>query len=117
MRRQTINPTRNGVVYHSFGKVVFITPNDEYRKKYSGIYWGKSMAEIERIPVSSSNLVSVRHDPKHETLEIEFKSGQTWAYFGVSHETYTALMLTSSKGTFFHKHIKGKYACNKVGRN
>lgn len=116
MRKQTINPTRNGVIYHSFGKVVFITPNNKYREKYSGIYWGNSMAEIEKIPVSSSNLLSVRYDPRHETLEIEFKSGQTWAYFGVARETYTALMMTSSKGSFFHKHIKGQYACQKIGR-
>lgn len=115
MRRQTINPTRNGVIYHSFGKVVFITPNRKYQEKYSEIYWGKSMEEIKKIPVVSSNLVSVKYDPKHETLEIEFKRGAVWAYFGVSQETYTALTMTLSKGAFFHKHIKSKYACKKVG--
>jgi hypothetical protein len=113
--RQTINPTRNGVIYHSFGKVVFITPNKKYQEEYSKIYWEKSMEKIEKIPVVSSNLVSVRYDPKHETLEIEFKSNQTWAYFGVPKETYTALMMTSSKGAFFHKHMKAQYACKKIG--
>ena len=61
---------------------------------------------MEREPVQSSNLWSVGYDPDSQTLEIEFKGGHVYQYFGVPESLYFDLMNAGSKGSFFHHHIR-----------
>jgi hypothetical protein len=71
---------------------------------------------MERLPVQSSNLVSVGYDPETLTLEIEFHNGGIYQYIGVPPEIYEGLISAGSKGTFFHQFIKkGGYTYSKVG--
>jgi len=53
------------------------------------------MGEIQRQPVSSSDIASIGYDAATETLEIEFSR-------------------TPSPGKFFRQHVKTKYAWEKV---
>ena len=64
---------------------------------------------MDRIPVSSSNLVSVGYDPSSLTLEVEFKNGSVYQYFDVPDHTFQGLMQASSKGTFHSENIKYTY--------
>jgi hypothetical protein len=68
---------------------------------------------MERVPVSSSNLVSVGYETASETLEVEFKSG-VYQYYNVPSFMHEQLMQATSIGTFFNKNIKDAYACSKV---
>ncbi len=68
---------------------------------------------MDRIPVSSSNIVSVGYDPASLTLEIEFKNGSVYEYTNVPQEEYEAFMNADSKGTYLHSNIK-KYPYSRL---
>ena len=62
-----------------------------------------------RTPVASSNLVSVGYDPNSKTLEIEFKQGRVYQYFGVPAYIFRSLMQAPSKGEYFNAHLRDRY--------
>ena len=55
-----------------------------------------------------------RYDERSRTLFIAFQSGELYAYDGVEPETYLALKRAISRGRFFMKHIRDRYAYGKV---
>lgn len=61
---------------------------------------------MNRIPVTSSNLASIGYDEGTQTLEIEFRSGAIYQYFGVSSDVHAALMAASSHGSYFAANIR-----------
>jgi len=63
---------------------------------------------MERVSVSSSNLVSVGYCSESLTLEIEFNSG-TYQYYDVPNDVFDELMASSSLGSYLHHHIKSNY--------
>lgn len=69
---------------------------------------------MERVPVNSSNLVSVGYDTVSETLEVEFKKSGVYQYYNVPEFIYEQLMQAPSLGTFFNNNIKNVYACAKI---
>ena len=70
---------------------------------------------MERLPVESSDFVSVRYDPENAVLEIEFKSGGIYEYSGVPQSVYDGLMNGASRGKYFHWYIKNSgYPCSKI---
>jgi hypothetical protein len=48
------------------------------------------------------------------TLEIEFTDGGIYQYFSVPAHVHEGLMRASSKGSYFHDHIKERYRFRKV---
>jgi len=71
---------------------------------------------MERVPVQSSNLVSVGYDAETLTLEVEFLRSGIYQYSGVPVEIHEGLLNAGSKGAFFNQAIKkGGYPCSKVG--
>ncbi len=69
---------------------------------------------MNRLPVDSSNLHSVGYDSSTMTLEIEFKSGGIYQYYGVPKEVYEQLLAASSLGKFFHANIRNVYRYGKI---
>jgi len=69
---------------------------------------------MNRVPVTSSNLVSVGYDPQNSTLEIEFSGGSIYQYFDVPQGVYDELLASSSHGQFFSAQIKGNYRFAKL---
>jgi len=69
---------------------------------------------MNRAPVRSSNIRSVGYDPASRTLEVEFHSGGVYQYSGVPEITYQGFMRATSKGFYFHNHIKGQYPDRQV---
>ena len=61
---------------------------------------------MDRIPVPSSYLKSVGHDPVTKILEIEFQDGSIYHYFSVSKIIYDGLMQAASHGQFLDIHLK-----------
>jgi hypothetical protein len=68
---------------------------------------------MERVAVSSSNLVSVGYDESTSTLEIEFNSG-VYQYYNVPVSIHEELMGAGSHGVYFRQSIKDVYECSKV---
>ncbi len=64
---------------------------------------------MQRVPVSSSTIVSVGFDPASQTLEVEFMNGQIYQYFDVPEPYYQALISDSSPGTYLNQNIKGVF--------
>ena len=72
------------------------------------------MNEIQRQPVTSSDIASVGYDTSTQTLEIEFHATGTYRYFSVPQEVFDSLRTTPSPGKFFLQNIKTKFAWEKV---
>jgi hypothetical protein len=69
---------------------------------------------MERNFVASTDLLSVGYDAINMVLEIEFKHGGVYRYTGVPQSIYTALVGSSSKGTFFHARIKDRFPTTRI---
>lgn len=69
---------------------------------------------MNRMPVSSSNVVSVGYDQNTMTLEVEFKDGALYQYFDVPVAVYEELVQASSIGSFLHAHIRYNYRYDRL---
>lgn len=61
---------------------------------------------IARIPVQSSQIESLGHDPVGNTLEIEFKNGDVYRYANFHADSFEELKSAPSIGSYFIKRIK-----------
>jgi hypothetical protein len=65
---------------------------------------------MHRREVKSSALQSIGYDAEKHILELEFKDhGEVWQYFNFKPSAYKRFISSPSLGSFFVKHIKGKY--------
>lgn len=58
--------------------------------------------DIRALAINGNNLI------------IAFNSGRTYEYVNAAVE-YSNMLNASSKGKYFHKHIKNNYACQRIG--
>lgn len=62
------------------------------------------------VPVVSSNMAAVGYDAIQNVLVVQFKGKDTqYPYHGVSPELHAEMMSSPSIGSFFAKHIKGRF--------
>src|SRR5574338_19586 len=69
---------------------------------------------MQRIPVESSDIVSIGYDPKAQVLEIEFKEDRIYQYFDVEQRIYDLFMATDSFGEYFYAHINKHYRYKRI---
>jgi KTSC domain len=69
---------------------------------------------MDRVSVTSSDLVSVGYDITTNTLEIEFKENRIYQYYNVPESEYEGLMSAASHGQYFHANINGQYAYKEI---
>ena len=69
---------------------------------------------MKRQSVESSNLKSIGYDEFLLVLEIEFKSGAVYRYYGVPSEVHDELINAESVGKYFNANVKSKYNFLKV---
>ena len=69
---------------------------------------------MKRQSVDSSNLASIGYDAENEILEVEFKHGGIYQYFGVPENAYEELMNADSQGVYFSANIKNEYEFEKM---
>jgi len=70
---------------------------------------------MNRVPVSSTNLLSVGYDADSNVLEIEFQNGSIYQYFNVPAKIYSGLTSAASPGRYFDAYIKkGGFASKRV---
>lgn len=61
---------------------------------------------MQRDSVSSSTIRSIGYDSSSQTLEVEFRDGRIYHYFGVPEGVYLGLMSAPSKGQFLDANVK-----------
>lgn len=59
--------------------------------------------------LNSSAISWVDYDPPSRTLEITFRSGQTYTLSGVPEYHYIGLLKAASAGRYFNEHLRGNY--------
>jgi hypothetical protein len=67
--------------------------------------------------LDSSSLAAAGYDPSHNQLDIAFRHGGLYRYFGVPRRTYRALLHAESKGQFFTGQIRGHYRFQKLSED
>ena len=72
---------------------------------------------MNRIPVKSSNIKSIGHDPDTGIMHVEFSSGDIYEYAGITAQEHRMLLTANSVGTHFHQNIRGKKTGRKIDSN
>lgn len=65
------------------------------------------------VPVQSSNIEAIGHDPETSTMEVKFRSGGSYTYPGVTEAEHAAFLAAPSLGSHFHQHFKRRPANRK----
>lgn len=69
---------------------------------------------MQRVPVESSDIVSIGYDHVSKVLEIEFHGGRVYQYRNVDPDIYGQLMRADSHGQFFNTFIHGRFRFDRV---
>ena len=69
---------------------------------------------MDTTTVSSTTLATVAYDGIRHLLQLEFRSRAAYCYFGVPAAVHEALLAAPSKGSYFNRAIRGRYAYVRV---
>ncbi|MBI3006573.1 MAG: KTSC domain-containing protein [Ignavibacteriales bacterium] len=69
---------------------------------------------MQRVPVSSSHIISIGYDRESRLLEIEYKDGNVYQYLDVPIEENEALMQAESHGRYINNHIRNRYKYSRI---
>ncbi len=64
--------------------------------------------------VKSSNIQAIGFDPATKEMHVQFSSGHTYSYHGISEDQHKALINSDSIGGHFGKHIRPKHVGKKL---
>lgn len=64
---------------------------------------------MQRVPVNSSNILSVGYDRDRLMLEIQFKTKRIYRYSNVPAHVYAGLMKAQSHGKYFQDHVNNVF--------
>lgn len=71
---------------------------------------------MKTIAVDSTSLATIAYDADRRILEIGFRDQSVYHYLSVPFEVHEALVSASSKGSYFNRQIRGRYAHRQVAR-
>jgi non-canonical purine NTP pyrophosphatase (RdgB/HAM1 family) len=69
---------------------------------------------MQRIPVDSTDIVSIGYDAKARILEIEFKENRIYQYLDVAPDIHERFMRADSYGQYFFAFINGHYRYERI---
>jgi hypothetical protein len=70
---------------------------------------------MEMVPIENSrNISGSMYDGIAQQMYLEFSDGSRYKYKYVPIDIYMGFLESESKGSFFHKEIKGKFECVKI---
>jgi hypothetical protein len=69
---------------------------------------------LEHVQVVSTNIGSVGYDPNQAILEVSFKGGATYRYYGVPRARFAGLLKARSAGKYFHARIRDSFKWRRV---
>lgn len=65
---------------------------------------------MKRVPVNSTNILSVGYDENSQMLEVEFNTKRIYRFSNVPAHVYSGLMRSKSHGKYFLTHITNNYS-------
>ncbi len=71
---------------------------------------------MQRVPLESRTLASAIYDGDRRQLELEFRSGRRYPYFQVPPQCYRQLLQAESKGGYFNRSIRKRFAFRDLSR-
>lgn len=87
----------------------------QFLKTGININWERlSLTEPMVIPVSSSAISQIYHNPITETTEVYFTDGSEYEYDGISTMTILEWIQSSSIGRYFNYHIRDRYSYSQI---
>jgi len=69
---------------------------------------------MPRADLNSTLLHAVTYQDQCAVLELEFRSGAVYRYFGIPQQTFEELLRAESKGGYFNSRIRNRFAYAKV---
>ena len=69
---------------------------------------------MQRILLNSTSLRTAGYQDFSALLEVEFRSGDVYQYFGVPSEIYRALLQAESAGAYLNSHIRNRFDYAKI---
>jgi KTSC domain len=66
-------------------------------------------SRIPRAAVISTGIAAIGYSKRLQVLEMEFANGAVYRYKNVPASVYRNLVVSDSKGQFYHQRIRGKY--------
>jgi hypothetical protein len=66
---------------------------------------------MKPVALESGALISAAYDATRELLQLEFRDGAVYQYFDVAAAIYESLLQAPSKGSYFNRAIRGRFAC------
>ena len=69
---------------------------------------------MPRVNLRSTSLQAAAYHGRLAILELEFRSGAVYRYFGVPVQIYQELLSAESKGGYFNYHIRNRFAYTQV---
>ena len=69
---------------------------------------------MARVDLQSTTLKAATYRDQSASLELEFRSGATYRYIGVSERAYRELLSAESKGRYFNQHIRNRFTHVKI---
>jgi hypothetical protein len=68
-----------------------------------------SLLLIDTVAIESSSLDKVAYHHPRAILQVKFRDGSLYHYFGVPIQTYRDLLRADSKGSYFNHHIRNMF--------
>ena len=69
---------------------------------------------MSRVDLNSTSLQAVTYQHPCAVLELEFRSGAVYRYFGIPKQAFEELLRAESKGGYFNSCIRNRFAYAKV---
>ena len=71
----------------------------------------------QRVSVESACIASIAFSIEENVLQLEFRNGLAYEYFGVPAALYTDLLSAQSKGAFVTRFIRGCFPFRRLARS
>ncbi len=65
---------------------------------------------IKMTPVKSSNIQAIGYDAVNKELHVQFTSGKTYAYYGVTPKQHGEFLRAYTIGSHFARHIRPHFS-------
>lgn len=66
------------------------------------------------IRVSSTDVHAIRYDEQRMTIQVSFRSGDVYEYYGTSYAVFLDFLSAASKGQFVHYILTPMYLYQKI---
>lgn len=70
----------------------------------------------QRVSVESACIASIAFSIEENVLQLEFRNGLAYEYFGVPVALYADLLSAQSKGAFVTRFIRGHFPFHRLGQ-